>query len=81
MKKLTKKPSVVISTLICGTLGHNYALSRKVTNHIMEYTCCNCNREVTTNQLGNIELLTYKTRQINTTLAEFFQKKVNRISA
>ncbi len=81
MEKLTKKHSIVISTLLCTALGHDYIVSRKVTNHIMEYSCCNCGREVTTNQLGKIELLTIKTRQINTILANFFQKKTNRISA
>jgi DNA-directed RNA polymerase subunit RPC12/RpoP len=81
MEKLTTKPSTVISTLLCATIGHDFIVSRKVTNHIMEYSCYNCGREVTTNQVGKIELLTYKTRQINTSLAAFFQKRSNRISA
>jgi hypothetical protein len=80
MNKNTKSPLSVFS-VICGTVGHNYRITRKVTNHINEYKCVHCGREVSENASGTLEDLTQRLRNVNNTLATFFQKKTERISA
>ncbi len=74
------KPHFSLSGLMCSALGHDYIITRKVTNHINEYKCTQCGREVTDSLNGKREALTFKTKQINTALATFFEKKMKRIS-
>ncbi|NND61594.1 MAG: hypothetical protein HKN48_00205 [Flavobacteriaceae bacterium] len=78
MNNSSPKKSLSLSGIVCSTLGHDYVISRKITNHINEYRCAQCGKEVTDNFNGNIENLTFKTREINTSLALFFQKKMRR---
>jgi len=80
MDSSSPKPSFSFSGLLCNTLGHDYIITRKVTNHINEYKCTQCGRELTDSFSGKRELLTYKIRKVNTTLASFFQKKMRRVS-
>lgn len=70
--------SLSLSNLICVTIGHHYSVTSKITNHINEYKCSNCGREVTENILGNIEVLTQKQKKINQSVALFFQKKTHK---
>lgn len=81
MSKSSPKPSFTLSSILCGTLGHDYIVTRKVTNHINEYKCTQCSREVTNNYAGYMELLTHKNKQVNASLASFFQKKTRKLSA
>jgi hypothetical protein len=81
MKSSSPKQSGSFFGIICTTLGHNYKVTRKVTNHINEYKCAHCGREVTDNISGNLEVLTNKMREVNSNVSSFFQKKCNRISA
>jgi len=78
MKETYTKSSFSISGIVCSTLGHDYAVSRKITNHINEYKCTKCGKEVTDNFAGRVEDLTLKTKQVNTSLALFFEKKMRR---
>lgn len=78
MKATTPNQSFSFSGIVCSTLGHDYVISRKITNHINEYKCTNCSKEVTDNFAGHLENLTSKTKQINTSLAMFFEKKMRR---
>jgi len=80
MNQTTPKTSVSFFGLICATIGHDYVVTRKVTNHINEYKCSHCGREVTDNHAGNIEALTNNMREINSSVADFFQKRTNRLA-
>ncbi len=73
--------SFSIMSVVCQTIGHKYTETRKITNHIHEYKCKHCGREVTENSAGNIELLTNKVKQINNNVAEFFERKNRKIPA
>lgn len=63
---------------MCTTFGHKYKVTRKVTNHINEYKCSHCGKEVTDNMSGKLEVLTYKTKEVNTKLSVFCKKRSNR---
>ena len=78
MKATYAKSSFSFSGIVCSTLGHDYAISRKITNHINEYKCTKCGKEVTDNFVGRVENLTFETKQVNTSLALFFEKKMRR---
>ena len=80
MNSTSPKPSFSLSGLLCTTLGHDYIITRKVTNHINEYKCTQCSREVTDDFNGKRELLTLKAKRVNTALATFFQKKMKRVA-
>ena len=69
-----------ISSLVCTVFGHDYIVTRKVTNHINEYRCSHCGREVAENDTGHLEVLTQKLKRTNSILATFFQKKNRKIS-
>ncbi|MCB0457848.1 MAG: hypothetical protein KDC91_08900 [Flavobacteriaceae bacterium] len=73
--------SFSFSGIVCSTFGHNYLITRKVTEHIKEYRCSHCGKEVTNTFSGNLEALTSKNKQINTSLALFFEKKMKRYYA
>lgn len=66
------------SGFVCSTFGHHYKVSRKVTDHISEYTCKNCGKELTDTASGGVELLTMKNKQINAVLASFIQRRAKR---
>ncbi|MCH9661182.1 MAG: hypothetical protein K0U54_09755 [Bacteroidetes bacterium] len=78
MRTEAPKTLFSFSGIVCGTLGHDYVVSRKITNHINEFKCTNCGKEVTNNYQGRLESLTYKAREANTSLATFFEKKMKR---
>ncbi|WP_290789586.1 hypothetical protein [Altibacter sp.] len=80
MSNTSPKTSVSLMGVFCATIGHHYTVTRKVTNHINEYKCTHCGREVTDNQSGKLEILTQKIREVNTNVAEFFQKRTNRVT-
>ncbi len=61
--------------LHCKVFGHNYKVSRNVTYHVKEYTCCNCKKQLTTNGKGNLTELTPKFKEINDVLERIHQKK------
>lgn len=64
--------------LLCATIGHNYIVTRNVTNHIHEYKCTQCECEVTDSEGGHLEALTKHIKDVNNCVAEFFQKRTNR---
>lgn len=73
--------SFSLLSIVCATFGHDYHVSRKITNNISEYTCSHCGKEVADNMQGNIEILTTKVKQANNALASFYAKKTQKISA
>ena len=77
MKKTTIKSSL-ISSLICSIFGHNFEISKKVTNHVSEYQCSHCKTELTTNSNGKLTILTEKHKEINSLLAQMHKNKMMR---
>ena len=80
MKTTSPNRSVSIFGFMCNAFGHDYIITKKVTNHINEYKCSNCGREVTDNPSGYLEALTLKRKELNQCLSNFFQKKSRRVS-
>jgi transposase-like protein len=72
-----KKPTPILG-IACCVFGHNYKITRKVTDHINEYKCHNCEREFTDNLKGNLEVLTSKTKALNTTVSSFIRRRMRR---
>lgn len=61
--------------VFCNIFGHHYSVSKKVTQHIKEYECIHCGREVTTDVDGNLSALTPELQEINKTLENLFKKR------
>ncbi len=61
--------------VFCNIFGHRYSVSKKVTQHIKEYECIHCGREVTTDVNGNLSALTPELQEINRTLENLFKKR------
>ncbi|MEM9142034.1 MAG: hypothetical protein AAGA86_03535 [Bacteroidota bacterium] len=61
--------------LFCSLFGHHYVVSKKVTQHIKEYKCIHCGKEVTTDVSGNLSALTPQLQDINKTLESIYQKR------
>ncbi|RDK88217.1 hypothetical protein [Marinirhabdus gelatinilytica] len=80
MEKFPTSPFSLLS-IVCATFGHDYIVSRKITNHINEYTCAHCGKEVTDNMQGTVEILTARIRKANSALASFYIKKTQKIPA
>lgn len=69
-----------LSSILCSTFGHRFIVTNNVTNHIKEFKCKTCHKEVTNVYSGELELLNFKNRKINACLSAFFQKKLQRAS-
>ncbi|QIE59609.1 hypothetical protein G5B37_08545 [Rasiella rasia] len=80
MEKITTSPFSLLS-VVCATFGHDYVETRKITNHISEYSCCHCGKQVSDNMSGSLEILTVKIKEANNVLASFYAKKAQKISA
>jgi transposase-like protein len=80
MEKFSTSPFSLLS-IVCATFGHDYNVSRKVTDHINEYTCTHCGKEITDNTKGTIEILTEPLKRANNSLASFYSKRHSKISA
>lgn len=75
MDKVTPQSPHPILSLVCTTFGHDYIVTRKITDHINEYKCACCGREVSNSYSGTFEALTFKQREVNECLSSFFRKK------
>lgn len=78
MKPTSPKTTFSLSRIVCGTLGHDYMTTRQISNHINEYKCAQCGKEVTNTYNGHLEILTQKTKAANNALASFVEKKMRR---
>ncbi len=67
------------SKLYCDFFGHNYEMTKKVTNHVKEYTCKNCNKQLTTDSNGKLIELTPKYKDINSALERIYNSKLMRL--
>jgi len=61
--------------VFCNLFGHHYAVQKKVTQHIKEYKCIHCSKEVTTDVSGNLSILTPELQDINNTLESIYQRR------
>ncbi|MCX7551081.1 hypothetical protein OS191_09550 [Xanthomarina sp. F2636L] len=65
--------------IYCDVFGHNYRVSKKVTSHVKEYTCKCCKKQLTTNSNGNLTELTPKYKEINSSLEDFYNRRMMRL--
>lgn len=65
--------------LYCDLFGHNYQITKKVTNYVKEYTCKCCKKQLTTNSNGRLTELTAKHQDINTALERIYNNKSMRL--
>ncbi|WP_179333818.1 hypothetical protein [Winogradskyella costae] len=63
----------------CDLFGHNYQVTKKVTNHVSEYTCKCCKKQLTTNSNGQLTELTAKYQEINSALERIYNNKSMRL--
>jgi len=73
--KTTNRKSYFFSKLYCLLFRHNYIISKKVTYHVNEYKCTQCNHELTINGKGDLIELSPKYREINDVLSRVHNKK------
>jgi len=76
--KPSNQKSNAFSRLYCSMFGHNYAVSKSITYHVKEYTCSNCNHQLTNNGKGHFVELSPKYKEINRVLAKVHNKKITR---
>ena len=69
-----------ITGILCNFFGHHFVVSKKVTQHIKEYKCVHCGKQVTTDERGRLSPLTPRLKEINNTLEDMFQRR-NRVRA
>jgi len=80
MKKTITPDGNKLTGIFCNFFGHHFVISKKVTKHIKEYRCQNCQKQVTTDERGKLSALTPQLQEINNTLEDMYQKR-NRKSA
>ncbi|MCF1190581.1 hypothetical protein LRR18_03215 [Mangrovimonas sp. AS39] len=78
-KNVNTNRSFSITRMYCDLFGHHYEVSKKVTQHVNEYTCKCCKKQLTTNSNGNLTILTPKYREINNLLEEMYSKRLLRL--
>lgn len=80
IKKTIKNKSTMTPTkLYCDFFGHNYQMTKRVTNHVKEYTCRCCKKQLTTNSNGKLTELTPKYQEINQALERIYNNKSMRL--
>ncbi|MEP5255896.1 MULTISPECIES: hypothetical protein [Winogradskyella] len=65
--------------IYCDLFGHNYEITKKVTNHVKEYTCTCCKKQLTTDSNGQLTALTPKHQDINLALERIYNHKLMRL--
>ena len=67
-----------IPKLYCSVIGHQYRVTKKVTNYVKEYQCTCCGKEVTNNANGMLVPLTPKLKFIHLGLEQVVFKRSNK---
>ena len=62
----------------CLVFGHDFKVTRNVTNHVKEYACKNCNKQLTTDGNGQLTELTTKLKEINDVLEQIHNKRISK---
>ena len=71
--------SISSSKLYCSIFGHNYQLSKQVTNFVKEYECSCCKQQVTVDSNGKLTPLTPKYKDINRVLEKIYANKLSKM--
>ncbi|WP_343486983.1 hypothetical protein [Allomuricauda sp. d1] len=79
MKNTTTPKKNPFLSIFCSLFGHHYVVSKKVTEHIKEYKCVHCQKQVTTDVGGQLSALTPQMQEINSTLEDMYHKRHTRI--
>lgn len=64
-----------MKNLICSLVGHDFRITKKITNYVSEFQCIHCKKQMSTNGNGNLTPLTSKQREINILLQHIHKKK------
>ncbi len=64
-----------MKNIYCSIFGHQFVVSKRVTNHVNEYKCKNCNYQMTTDGKGKLTPLTPKYKEINSVLERIHVKR------
>ena len=67
-----------MKNLYCSFLGHEFIVTKHVTNYVKEFNCKHCGKKFTTDQSGNLTRLTPKHQEINRILERIHLKKQKR---
>ena len=68
MKKRLESEGNPIGTLVCNVLGHKYVVTRRVTYHLKEFQCAYCDKQVTSDEEGQLVELSEEPKEINNIL-------------
>lgn len=63
------------SKMKCSFFGHQIITTKNITQHFKEYKCSVCQIELTNDEKGRKTVLTPELKDINQTLALFYQKR------
>ncbi|PQJ20102.1 MULTISPECIES: hypothetical protein [Nonlabens] len=63
-------------SLLCSITGHKYRVSKEITEHVKEYTCCKCNKKMTSTIYGQLLPLNDQYSRLNRALSSLQQAKV-----
>ena len=66
--------------IYCSLFGHEFQITKHVTGHVKEFKCIHCNKNFTTDQSGNITVLTPKYKEINLVLEKIHCRKLKKKS-
>jgi len=78
MRKRPPSEGRTLLSLICAIFGHQYRVSREITDHVKEYSCTYCDRQLTTDADGAISELTEEKQRINEKLREVYGSRRHR---
>lgn len=67
-----------MKSIHCAVFGHEFVLSKDITNFVKEYKCKNCKQQFTTDSNGNLIPLTPKFKEINSVLKRIYLNKQKR---
>lgn len=74
MKKINSS-LFAFAKIYCTFFGHNFKVSKSVTNHINEYKCAHCAMEMTDTANGFLEKLTPRFKETNDYLAQIHKRR------
>lgn len=64
-----------VPKMYCSIVGHDYRIVKDVTNHIKEYKCFCCSKEVTISAYGKLVPLTPELKYIHLGLQNVVSKR------
>jgi hypothetical protein len=75
MNLFKQKKLYISKRNLCSFFGHKMIITRKVTDHIQEYKCSNCELELTNNIYGHTISLTPELKKIHESINNWYRKK------